>query len=53
MSLYHPGVELTKMFRMMLSLLWKNACLPRKGAKRSKSGRSSWEKSIFLDIVQN
>ena len=37
----------------MISLFWKNAYLPPKWAKRSKSGRGSWTKSTFLYIAQN
>jgi len=41
------------MFKMMFSLLWKNAYLPPKRAKRSKSWQSSWRKSTFLYIAVN
>ena len=37
----------------MFSLFWKNAYLPPKRAKMSKSGWSSWTNSTFFDIAQN
>ena len=40
-------IEYHKTFKM-LSFFWKNAFLPWKSAKRSKSGQSSWKKSTFL-----
>ena len=46
-------IEYHKTFLDDLSLLWKNAYLPPKRAKRSKSGRGIWEKSTFLYIAQN
>ena len=46
-------IEHHKSFKMMLSLFWKNAFLPPKRAKRSKSRYSSWTKSTFLYIAQN
>ena len=46
-------IEYDKTFKMMLSLLWKNAYLPPKRAKRRKSGQSSWAKSIFFVFTQS
>ena len=40
-------IEYHKMFKMLLSLFWKNAFSPKKSAKRRKSGLSSWTKSTF------
>ena len=45
-------IEYHKMFKMMLSFFCKNAFLPRKRAKRRKSGRGSQTKSTFLYIAQ-
>ena len=44
-------IEYHKTFKTMLSFFCKNAVLPWKRVKRSKSGRSSWTKSTFLYIA--
>ena len=46
------NIEYHKTFKMM-SLFWKNAYLPPKRIKRSKTGQSSLTKSTFLYIAQN
>ena len=43
-------IDYYKTFEMM-SLSWKNTCLPQKTAKSRKSGWSSWEKSIFCILL--
>ena len=50
--IFYIKIEYHETFKMMMSLFWKNTCLPQKGAKRSKSGLHSWAKSNFLYLLK-
>ena len=45
-------IEYHKTFKMMMSFFWKNACLPQKRAKRSKSGWGSWKNKLFCILLK-